>query len=80
MWSWMKYFYLALRLATLWEQLSAVKAKAPETSPADYAPAAAVVLEDPGVQRWLARLGPQQQAQFADSLPLFIWGLDNMAE
>jgi hypothetical protein len=80
MWSWMKYLYLALRLATLWENLMGVKANAATTSAADYQPAAAVVLADPGVQGWLGKLAPAEQAKFTEALPLFIWGLDNMTE
>jgi hypothetical protein len=80
MWSWMKYLYLALRLATLWENLAGVKAKAAGTSAADYEPAAAVVLADPNVQNWLGKLKAEEQAQFSGALPLFIWGLDNMTE
>lgn len=80
MWKWMKYLYLALRLATLWENLKAVRAKAPETTAMSYAPAAEAMLTDDGVQRWLGRLTESEQSKFVESLPLFIWGLDNMVE
>ncbi|NIM07244.1 MAG: hypothetical protein GTO55_11370 [Armatimonadetes bacterium] len=80
MWSWIKYLYVALRLATLWENLTKVNAKDPATTPESYAPAAAVLLSEPGVKRWLERLNPENQAKFTESLPLFIWGLDNMVE
>jgi hypothetical protein len=76
----MKYLYLALRLATLWENLMKVKAKDAATTAESYGPAAAVLLADEGMKRWLERLGPEEAARFTEALPLFIWGLDNMAE
>jgi len=80
MWTWMKYLYLALRLATLWENLVKVQAKDPMTTAESYQPAAGVVLADPSVERWLGRLSLEEQAKFTEALPLFIWGLDSMAE
>jgi hypothetical protein len=80
MWSTLKYLYLAIRLGTLWENLQGVKAKDPATTSEAYQPAAAAVLEDPGVQRWLAGLSPADQVRFVEGLPVFVWGLDAMTE
>jgi len=79
-WGTLKYLYLAIRLGTLWENLQRVKASDATTTSESYQPAAAVVLEDPGVQKWLARLSPADQAKFVDGLPVFVWGLDAMTE
>jgi len=37
-------------------------------------------LDDPGVQRWLGRLSPEEQARFTEGLPVFVWGLDALTE
>ena len=39
-----------------------------------------MILEDPGVQKWMARLSPDEQRKFVDGLPVFVWGLDAMTE
>lgn len=80
MWSWMKYLYLAIRLGTLFENLKAVRAGDPEVTSESYQPASAAILDDPGVQTWLIRLSPEEQARFAEGLPVFVWGLDAMTE
>jgi hypothetical protein len=80
MWSWMKYLYLAIRLGTLWENLKAIRAGDAATTSESYQPAAAAVLDDPNVQRWLGRLTPDEQARFTAGLPTFIWALDQMTE
>jgi len=80
MWNVLKYLYLAIRLATLWENLKNVRAKDPQTSGVSYQPAAAALLADEGIQRWLSRLSPDDQARFTEGLPVFIWGLDNLTE
>jgi hypothetical protein len=41
---------------------------------------AAAILGDPGVQRWLGRLSPEEQARFTEGLPVFVWGLDALTE
>ena len=50
------------------------------TTSESYQPAAAVILEDPGVQKWMARLSPDEQRKFVDGLRVFVWGLDVMTE
>ena len=80
MWSWMKYLYLAIRLGTLWENLKAVAAGTPGLTSAAYDPAAAVILEDPKVQRWLGHIPPEDVEKFRAGLPVFLWGLDAMTE
>jgi hypothetical protein len=79
-WAWTKYLYLAIRLGTLFENLKAVRASDPSTASESYQPAAAVVLDDPSVQRWLGRLSPDEQARFVAGLPVFVWALDAMTE
>jgi len=79
-WSWMKYLYLAIRLGTLWDNLKGVRASDPATTSESYQPAAAAVLSDPGVQRWIERLSPEDQAKFTEGLPTFVWALDAMTE
>lgn len=80
MWKWMKYFYLAIRLGSLWENLKAVNASDPATTAEDYQPAAAAVLDDPGVQEWMARLPLEQQELMRAGSPLIIWALDRLTE
>jgi len=80
MWSWLKYMYPAIRLGTLWENLKGVRASDPSTTSESYQPASAAILDDPGVQRWLGRLSPEEQARFTEGLPVFVWALDNMTE
>lgn len=80
MWPTLKYLYLAIRLGTLWQNLTGVKAKEATTTATAYTLAATTILEDPGVQAWLARLSPEEQRKFVDGLPLFIWGLDTLTE
>ena len=80
MWSWLKYMYLAIRLGTLWENLKGVRASDTSTTSEYYQPASAAILEDPGVQRWLSRLSPEEQARFTEGLPVFVWGLDALTE
>ena len=84
----MKYLYLAIRLGTLFENLKAVRASDPAVTSESYQPASAAIpstplrasLDDPGVQRWLARLSPEEQARFTEGLPVFVWGLDALTE
>ena len=80
MWTWMKYLYLAIRLGTLWENLKGIRASGPSTTSESYQPASAAILDDPGVQRWLSRLSPEEQARFTEGLPVFVWGLDALTE
>ena len=80
MWSTLKYLYLAIRLGTLWENLKGVSARDAATTSESYQPAAAVILEDPGIQKWLARLSPDEQRKFVEGLPVFVWGLEAMTE
>ena len=80
MWSWLKYMYLAIRLGTLWENLKAVRASDPAVTSDAYQPASAAILDDPGVQMWLGRLSPEEQARFTEGLPVFVWGLDALTE
>jgi hypothetical protein len=80
MWSWLKYMYLAIRLGTLWENLKAVRASDPAVTSESYQPASAAILDDPGVQRWLSRLSPEEQARFTEGLTVFLWGLDALTE
>ncbi len=42
--------------------------------------AAAVILETPGGQKWLARLSPEEQRKSAEGFPMFVWGLDAVTE
>jgi len=79
-WTWMKYLYLAIRLGTLFENLKAVRASDPAVSSESYQPASAAILDDPGVQTWLGRLSPEEQARFTEGLPVFVWGLDALTE
>jgi hypothetical protein len=72
--------YLAIRLGTLWENLKGVRASDPSTTSESYQPASAAILEDPGVQRWLSRLSPEEQARFTEGLSVFVWGLDALTE
>jgi len=76
----MKYFYLAMRLSSLWENLKAVTASDPATTAEDYLPAAAAVIDDPGVQEWMARLPLEQQQLVRTASPLVIWALDKLTE
>jgi len=80
MWNWMKYLYIAIRLGVLFENLKAVKAKDPATTTASYEPAAAVLLSDPSVQKFVARLSPEEQTSFVANLPTFVFMLDFMTE
>jgi len=80
MWSWFKYLYVAIRLGTLWENLKGVRASDPSTTSESYQPAAAAILDDPGVQKWLGRLSAEEQVKFTDGLPVFVWGLDALTE
>jgi len=79
-WTWMKYLYLAIRLGTLFENLKAVRASDPAATSESYQPAAAAILGDPGVEKWLGRLSPEEQARFTEGLPVFVWGLDALTE
>jgi len=79
-WTWMKYLYLAIRLGTLWENLKGIRASDPSTTSESYQPASAAILGDPGVERWLGRLSPEEQARFTEGLPVFVWGLDALTE
>jgi hypothetical protein len=67
-------------LGTLFENLKAVRASDPAITSESYQPAAAAVLGDPGVQKWLGRLSPEEQARFTEGLPVFVWGLDTLTE
>ena len=80
MWTWMKYLYLAIRLGTLFENLKAVRASDPAVTSESYQPASAAILDEPGVQRWMSRLSPEEQARFNEGLPVFLWGLDALTE
>ncbi len=80
MWTWTKYLYLAVRLGTLFENLKGVHASDPAVTSEAYQPAAAAILDDPGVQRWLGRLSPEEQERFIAGLPVFVWGLDALTE
>lgn len=79
---------MAIRLGTLFENLKAVRASDPAVSSESYQPASAAIpstslragLGDPGVQRWLSRLSPEEQARFTEGLSVFVWGLDAMTE
>jgi len=62
------------------DYLKGVAAQDAATTSESYQPAAAVIPEDAGVQKWMARLSPDDQRKFADGLPVFVWGLDAMTE
>ena len=51
----MKYLYLAIRLGTLWENLKGIGASEHPKNRTSYQPAAAAILGDPGMQKWLGR-------------------------
>jgi hypothetical protein len=80
----MKLMGWALALSELLTDLNAVKAKAPGTSVADYTQAAAVILAQPGIDAWLARVEQQYGAGKADAireqLPFVLWGIDFATE
>ena len=74
----------ALALSELLTDLKAVKAKAPETTVVDYAEAASVILAQPGVDTWLARVeeqyGPGKAEAIREQLPFVLWGIDFATE
>jgi hypothetical protein len=80
----MKLMGWALSLSELLTDLKAVKAKAPETSAADYGDAAAAILAQPGVDAWLARVeqkyGPGKAEAIRTELPFVLWGIDFATE
>ncbi len=74
----------ALALSEVLGDLKAVKAKAPDTSVADYSEAAAAILAQPGVDAWLGRVEDKYGAGKADAirteLPFVLWALDFATE
>lgn len=80
MWSMMKYLYLAIRLGTLWENLKAVRAKDPATTTEMYQPAAAAVLSDPSMVKFVATLPAEDGQKFVEQYPLFLRSLDFLTE
>ena len=74
----------ALGLSEVLNDLKAVKAKAPETTVADYTEAAAAILAQPGVETWLARVeekyGPGRADAIRAELPFALWGIDFATE
>ena len=80
----MKLMGWALALSEFLTDLKAVKAKAPETSVADYGEAAAAILAQPGVETWLARVeekyGPGKADAIREQLPFVLWGIDFATE
>jgi len=74
----------ALGLSEVLNDLKAVKAKAPETSAADYTEAASAILAQPGVDAWLARVegkyGPGKADAIRAELPFVLWGIDFATE
>ena len=80
----MKLMGWAIALSELLTDLKAVKAKAPETTVADYSEAAAVILAQPGVDAWLQRIeeryGPGKAEAIRNELPFVLWGIDFATE
>ena len=80
----MKLMGWAIALSELLTDLKAVKAKAPETTVADYSEAAAVILSQPGVDTWLQRIeeryGPGKADAIRNELPFVLWGIDFATE
>jgi hypothetical protein len=80
----MKIMGWALSLSEVLSDLKAVKAKAPETTAADYSHAAAAVLGQPGIDAWLARVEEKYGAGKADAiraeLPFVLWAIDFATE
>ena len=80
----MKLMGWAIALSELLTDLKAVKAKEPETTVADYSEAAAVILAQPGVDTWLARVeeryGPGKADAIRTELPFVLWGIDFATE
>jgi len=80
----MKLMGWAIALSELLTDLKAVKAKAPETTVADYSEAAAVILAQPGVDAWLERVeerhGPGKADAIRTELPFVLWGIDFATE
>ncbi len=74
----------ALALSELLTDLKAVKAKDPATTVADYHEAANVILAQPGVDSWLARVeekyGPGKAEAIRTELPFVLWGIDFATE
>jgi len=80
LWVWYRYFLIAMRLATLWENLRMVNAKHPNTDASSYQEAAGALLSDEKLGQWLTGLSPEDQARFSETLPLLIWALDSITE
>ena len=80
----MKLMGWALALSELLTDLKVVKAKAPETTVADYSEAATAILAQPGVDTWLQRIeeryGPGKADAIRAELPFVLWGIDFATE
>lgn len=80
----MKLMGWALALSELLTDLKVVKAKASETTVADYTEAATVILAQPGVDGWLQRVkekyGPGKADAIREQLPFVLWGIDFATE
>ena len=73
-----------IALSGLFAELKAVKAKAPETTVADYNEAAAAVLATPDTATWLAKIEQKYGAAKAEAirteLPFVLWAIDYATE
>jgi hypothetical protein len=80
----MKLMGWALALSELLADLKVVRAKAPETTVADYTEAAAAIMAQPGVDTWLQRIeeryGPGKADAIRTELPFVLWGIDFATE
>jgi hypothetical protein len=74
----------ALGLSEVLNDLKVVKAKAPETTVADYSEAATAIMAQPGVDTWLQRIeeryGPGKADAIRTELPFVLWGIDFATE
>ncbi len=82
MWNIFKYLNLVTRLATLWGNLTGIKAKDTATVAVFYAPAADAFFSHDAWQKFMSRLTPDQQAKMNDpeTQQCFIWGMDFITE
>jgi len=72
---------MAMQLWAALQAMLSVRARDAATTAASYQPAAAALMANPRVASWMQRrLSPEEQAQFAQSLPLVLFGLDSLTE
>lgn len=75
-----KFQRMRQRLEGVFRIMGEVKATDPQTTAENYRAAGGSLCGDFRVRTWLERIPQDQRAAFERYAPLFIWGLDVLAE